>query len=539
MKHWNRIYEKYGKIFLVITGGEPFIYPNFIDLIKKLSIVCSHINISTNSSTNLSKFIQEVNPADVSVSLSFQREFDSLSGFIERVKLVRKYNFKGCLNLVAYPPFLAGLQDDKNKLKSETGEEFKVIPFFGAYKDVKYPEGYNQEERKLIGIDDAWFNNVQKRGDLCSAGHTSALIFPDGNVARCGQIGEKLIIGNLLDSNFDLLAMPMACDSEYCPCQEYSIEGNSQKDPSQDHVEQAKLSFNDAPVDSRVELSSVDKKDLSVSPADKIKFAWDVHYRCNFRCPYCWFYKEWAKMSVRNLDLSPDEWMVHWKRIYDRYGEVKVEIVGGEPFIYPDFIELVRKLSDMHLVKITTNLSGDVERFVKQVSPERVNLDLNYHMLFMDLDTVIKKAKILNNAGFKSGVCFLAYPPQMEYIDRLSKVFRQAGINFALAAFWGEHEGKKYPDAYTQEERDMMRPYLGDINRLSYHLNAASPKGKLCKAGCKYADIQADGNVVRCSPLGDRSIGNITDEGFQLLENPLPCEAETCSSNEYDNLVEA
>ena len=101
------------------------------------------------------------------------------------------------------------------------------------------------------------------------------------------------------------------------------------------------------------------------------------------------------------------------------------------------------------------------------------------------------------------------------------------------------NEGKKYPDAYTQEERDMMRPYLGDVNRLSYHLNANSPKGKLCKAGCKYADIQADGNVVRCSPLGNKSIGNITDEGFRLLENPSPCEAETCSSNEYDNLVEA
>jgi len=522
MKYWNAIYEKHGKIFLVITGGEPFIYPNFINLIKRLSKICFHINISTNSSMNLSKFIQEIDPKNVSVSLSFQREFDTIDSFIERVKLVRKYNFKGCLNLVAYPPFLANLQGDKDKLKSETGEEFKIIPFFGSYKDVKYPEGYNQEERKLIGIDDAWFDKVQKRGDLCSAGHTSALIFPDGKVSRCGQIGEKLIIGNLFDPGFDLLDGSMTCDTEYCPCQEYSIEGNSQKED---------VSLNeDAPVvDSRIKLSST----------DKIKFAWDIHYRCNFRCPYCWFYKEWAKMSIRNLDLSPDEWMVHWKRIYDRYGEVKIEIVGGEPFVYPNFIELVRKLSDMHLVKITTNLSGNIERFVKQISPKRVDLDLNYHMLFIDLDTVMKKAKILNDAGFKSGICFLAYPPQMGHIDRLSKVFRQAGINFALAAFWGEHEGKKYPDAYTQEERDMMRPYLGDVNRLSYHLNANSPKGKLCKAGCKYADIQADGNVVRCSPLGNKSIGNITDEGFRLLENPSPCEAETCSSNEYDNLVEA
>ncbi len=242
-------------------------------------------------------------------------------------------------------------------------------------------------------------------------------------------------------------------------------------------------------------------------------------------------------MSKRNVYLSPDEWMAHWKKIYDKYGEVKIEIVGGEPFIYPNFIELIKKLSSTHLIKITTNLSGDIERFIKEIRPERVNLDLNYHMFFIDLETVIKKAQILNNAGFKSGICFLAYPPQMRHIDRLSKIFKETGINFALAAFWGEHEGKKYPDAYTQEDKEMMRPYLGDVDRLSYHLNAKSPRGKLCNAGYKYASIQGDGSVVRCGPLADKFIGNILSKDFQLFKEPLPCESDVCPCNEYDNLI--
>jgi MoaA/NifB/PqqE/SkfB family radical SAM enzyme len=270
----------------------------------------------------------------------------------------------------------------------------------------------------------------------------------------------------------------------------------------------------------------------------RIKFSWDIHYKCNFRCPYCWFYKEWANMKKRNVYLSPDEWTVHWNRIYDKCGEVKIEIVGGEPSIYPNFIELVKKLSSVHLVKITTNLSGDVERFVKEIRPDRVNLDLNYHVSFIDLETVIKKARILNDGGFKSGICFLAYPPQMNQIGRLSRIFNEAGINFALAAFWGEHGGKKYPESYTSEDKEMMRPYLGDVDRLSYHLNAKSPRGKLCNAGYKYASIQGDGNVVRCGPLSEKSIGNIMDKDFKLLNNPLPCEADHCPCNEYDNLTE-
>jgi hypothetical protein len=271
---------------------------------------------------------------------------------------------------------------------------------------------------------------------------------------------------------------------------------------------------------------------------DKLKFSWDIHYKCNFRCPYCWFYREWANLGKRSLYLSPDEWMIHWKKIYDKYGEVKIEIVGGEPFIYPSFIELVKKLSSIHLVKVTTNLSGDIERFAKEINPERVDLDLNFHILFIDLETVLRKALILKNSGFKGGICYLAYPPQMHKIKYLSEEFRKVGVNFALAAFWGEYNGQKYPAAYTEEEKEMMQPFLGDVDRVTYHLNAQSPKGKLCNAGYRYASIKGDGSVTRCGPLSDKPIGNITNENFSLLDASSPCEADFCPCNEYDNLLE-
>jgi MoaA/NifB/PqqE/SkfB family radical SAM enzyme len=271
---------------------------------------------------------------------------------------------------------------------------------------------------------------------------------------------------------------------------------------------------------------------------NKIYFSWDIHYKCNFRCPYCWFFTNWAHLGRQSLYLDTDEWMVHWRRIHDKYGEVKIEIVGGEPFIYPNFIELVKELSSLHLVKITTNLSGDIERFAKEINPERVDLDLNFHILFIDLKTVLRKALILKNAGFRGGICYLAYPPQMHKIEYLSEEFRKVGINFALAAFWGEYNGKKYPAAYTQEEKEMMRPFLGETDRIAYHLDAQNPRGKLCNAGYKYASIKGNGDVTRCGPLSDKPIGNITDENFNLFSSSSPCEADFCPCNEYGNLLE-
>lgn len=267
-------------------------------------------------------------------------------------------------------------------------------------------------------------------------------------------------------------------------------------------------------------------------------FTWDIHYKCNFRCPYCWFYTGWAEAARRNIYLKPEEWIVHWGNIYNKYGLVHIEITGGEPFIYPHFIQLVKELSRIHTVKITTNMSGDIETFVKEISPERVNLDLNFHPLFADADEFLKKVLLLKGAGFKAGVCYLAYPPQMKQMDGFRRRFEEAGINFALAAFWGEYRGRRYPEAYTEEEKELIRPFLGEIDRVVYHLNAQSPKGKLCNAGYKYAVVQADGNVVRCGQIADKFIGNIMDKDFHLFEKPVPCEAEACPCNEYINLID-
>jgi MoaA/NifB/PqqE/SkfB family radical SAM enzyme len=242
-------------------------------------------------------------------------------------------------------------------------------------------------------------------------------------------------------------------------------------------------------------------------------------------------------MEKHNIYLSPKDWMVHWERIHEKYGPVHIEITGGEPFIYPNFIELIKLLCTIHTVKVTTNLSADIGTFAKDVNPQKVSLDMNFHILFSELEAFIKKVLILKSAGFKGGVCYLAYPPQMDKIDYLSKRFEVAGIGFALAAFWGEHNAKKYPESYTEEERTMMRPFLGDINRITYHLNAQSPRGKLCNAGYRYAGIHANGNVVRCGPLAHKVIGNILDENFTLLEEPSPCESDICPCNEYDNLI--
>lgn len=271
---------------------------------------------------------------------------------------------------------------------------------------------------------------------------------------------------------------------------------------------------------------------------ERINFVWDIHYRCNFRCPFCWFNDNWENMAKLNADKSFGEVVEAWKRVYDKYGECHMMITGGEPTLYPNFISLVKELSSMHSVKVTSQLSTDMYTFARELDPGRVILDMNFHPLESKLEPFIRKVLFLKKHGFSGGVCYLAYPPQMDKIRYYQEKFESKGINFALAAFWGEYGGKKYPQAYSDEERKMMAPYLGDINRIKYHLEGHKTRGKLCRAGYCYASVKADGRVTRCGPLSHKPIGNIFDRDFELSDKPEPCEADVCPCDEYVWLVE-
>jgi hypothetical protein len=64
------------------------------------------------------------------------------------------------------------------------------------------------------------------KGKLCYAGQKYALIHPNGNVYRCGGGNWKVQhepFSNIFNGNFSLLNEPLPCDSEECPCNEWSF----------------------------------------------------------------------------------------------------------------------------------------------------------------------------------------------------------------------------------------------------------------------------------------------------------------------------
>ena len=237
-------------------------------------------------------------------------------------------------------------------------------------------------------------------------------------------------------------------------------------------------------------------------PKRRVVFAWDMHYSCNFRCPYCFYTTAgWTELAQRNMYKTPEEWGAIWKRIYGKYDRCQLRVTAGEPFTYPDFVEVVAEVSKWHDVQITTNCSytEQMKKFVYGVDPKEVELDCTFHPLQGNFETFVNNVLLLRHNKFTANVCYLAYPPQMPQMGEYKKKFTERGIYMNMAIFWGRYKDNDYPFAYTEEEKKWIKEVIGyEVGPETVNLDPLPINGKICGAGQRYAVIHANGKVYRC-----------------------------------------
>jgi MoaA/NifB/PqqE/SkfB family radical SAM enzyme len=274
-----------------------------------------------------------------------------------------------------------------------------------------------------------------------------------------------------------------------------------------------------------------------------IGFSWDIHWKCNYRCPYCWWHGRWGEISKHNHYPGIDKLISVWKRIYDLYGPARIDISGGEPMIYPGFIEFLSALTSYHAITINTNLSADMGGLVYGLKENRDKLRFNatFHPLFADFKEFIKKAVLLRDNNFSIGITYLAWPPQIEdLLDYMAK-FADKDFRLSVLTFWGEYNGKRYPESYTEREKEIISPNLGIRSGEDFQLKPVITYGKKCNAGCTYATIHPDGKALRCGggswEREDSPLGNIFDPEFKLLDKAILCTSRYCPCNEWAFLL--
>jgi tetratricopeptide (TPR) repeat protein len=271
-------------------------------------------------------------------------------------------------------------------------------------------------------------------------------------------------------------------------------------------------------------------------PPYRVFFTWRIHYQCNYRCSYCNApkpEKPFFEQEKRNVAVYQglQRCIESWRGVYEKYGSCRIRLDGGEPSVYPSFIELVEGISQYHYLQINTNLSFDIHSFLQKVNPERVRLDASFHPEYLSLEDFVDRIRQLRANKFKIVVAVVAYPPFLNKISEYKRPIEELHIPFIVHPFSGEFNRKSYPRDYRMEE--VSRIYsLDEASRLIMSWRKGEDKttrGRLCHMGQMYATIFPNGEVFRCCVQDNRlSLGSLFDGGFKLLDSPLVCNCQSC-----------
>ncbi len=205
---------------------------------------------------------------------------------------------------------------------------------------------------------------------------------------------------------------------------------------------------------------------------------------CNLKCPYCINLFNSGNRH-KKTNIPGKNWAEGLNRLVCP-DNLPVTLQGGEPSLHPDFIRIIKDIKESLQIDILTNLSFDIEKFIKEIPPSRLrrnalypNIRVTYHPYHNDLDDLVRKVLIMQQAGFSIGIFGILHPKVKQEVLNAQKICLDSGIDFRTKEFLGEYGGQilgtyLYPDV------------AGNINR------------KKCLCRTSELIIGPDGHIYRC-----------------------------------------
>ncbi len=277
---------------------------------------------------------------------------------------------------------------------------------------------------------------------------------------------------------------------------------------------------------------------------------WIISDSCNYNCSYCFI------KNKRDYPVSP---LLIAEALRGKLkGRWNFCISGGEPFIQPNFIALIKKIinfQQLDSLEVQTNFSSEVKEIVEFLNLTKNKLSFFFaslHLEYLSPEDFLKKASLIEKQfpGFKKKL-LVSLPTLAEDFYLLEKIKKkffdndiqllirpQRLINFKFAEY-SETQKKFLKDLalkFNLPDRERLALLYGTFGLNDSHYdNHLKFKGKRCSAGSLFLTINPFGEVYGCS-LARRYknkklfLGNIITDHFELKKNFIKCPFETnCS----------
>lgn len=279
-----------------------------------------------------------------------------------------------------------------------------------------------------------------------------------------------------------------------------------------------------------------------------IEADWHLLNTCNYRCAYCFLDTGMLREKLRSY-ASPEA----WESAFNATGKTwLLHLTGGEPSIYPDFVELCRRLTRRHAISFNSNLtSASIVEFAETVDPSRVNfINAGLHLAEREERSgnrrFLQHAELLRKSEFPIVVSAVATPPMLERFSDAVSLLNGTGLFPIPKLLRGTFAGRKYPEAYSELERARFRAYAAEARQAYESLLAGRSEaltinlfdddqllegkprftGRSCEAGRRFVRLDPDGEVFRCSHK--TRLGNLLAGTFTPTLQARPCDTFYC-----------
>lgn len=269
---------------------------------------------------------------------------------------------------------------------------------------------------------------------------------------------------------------------------------------------------------------------------------WNMTRKCNFRCSYCYYPHDGSPITqtlpveriLAFLNANPPRDRDPEKGQNAADNGWVVSLTGGEPLLYPGFIDICLALTRDHRIGLDTNLSVStkVREFADRIDPGRVSyiyasLHIEERERRKGVDAFIANVVLLQERGFTIIVNSVLHPTLVDRFPGDQDYFAQSGVKIIPRPFKGTYDGRRYPESYGPEVRAIFAGHPQAGEKMVYNF-----KGVPCHGGRSFTRLEPDGTVLRCS--GDKTrLGNIL-EPVRLNSEPLPCQVTKCPCRGLD-----
>ncbi len=175
---------------------------------------------------------------------------------------------------------------------------------------------------------------------------------------------------------------------------------------------------------------------------------------CNLNCYYCInLHNNGSRYkSAKRKHLNADEWIKAANRLILRE-DLPLTLQGGEPTLYKGFYRFVNEVKEEIKMDLLTNMMFDVDKFIRNVPLWRfireapyAPIRVSYHPEQNNIEDLIKKTFMLQDAGFRVGIYSVLHPDEelKSHIYKTQERCQAMGIDFRTKEFLGDWNGKIY-----------------------------------------------------------------------------------------------